>query len=43
MCMSDVVWMVVLAMSDEDMKVEPWAKKLREVSDYQGKKIRYVG
>ena len=33
--MSDMVWLVVLAMSDEDKKVEPWTKKFRQVSDYQ--------
>ena len=33
--MSDMVWLVVLAMSDEDKKVEPWTKKFRQVSDYR--------
>ena len=33
--MSDMVWLVVLDMSDDDTKVEPWTKKLRQVSDYQ--------
>ena len=33
--MSDMVWLVVLAMSDDDTKVESWTKKLRQVSDYQ--------
>ncbi len=33
--MSDIVQLVVLAMSVEDKKVEPWTKKFRQVSDYQ--------
>ena len=31
--MSDIVQLVVLAMSVEDKKVEPWTKKFRQVSD----------
>ena len=33
--MSDIVQLVVLAMSVEDKKVEPWTKKFRQVSDYR--------